>query len=129
VTNAIVLRGDAPELKPIGELIARLDDPMAKGLPPFEAVRIAHRTPGEVRTAVEGALAGIDASRRERLRLVADDALGFLFVRADETLIAEVRAAIAAADVPPPAEVPAPVDAPAPAEAPAPVEAPAQPTR
>ena len=133
VTNSIVLRGDAPELKPIVELLARLDDPMAKDLPPFEAIRVAHRTPGEVRTAVESALAGIDAPRRERVRLVADDALGFLFVRADETLVAEVRAAIAAADVPPPADVLPPAEAPAPPQPPAPPQqpeaAPAEPTR
>ena len=128
ITNAVVLRGNAPDLKPLGELLARLDDPMAKGLPPFEVIQVEHRTPSEVRTAIDAALAsavdGSDPARRERMRLVADDALGVLFVRADAALIAELRAAIAAADVPPPP--PAPVE-PEPATEPAPAPAPESP--
>jgi hypothetical protein len=46
------------------------------------------------------------------MRLVADDATQLLFVRADEALMAEMRAAIAAADVPPPPPPPSPPLAP-----------------
>ncbi|MEY3144094.1 MAG: hypothetical protein RLY21_2587 [Planctomycetota bacterium] len=120
VTNVVVMRGDARDLKPLVELLARLDDPTAKSLPPFEAIQVSQRAASEVRAAVEVALAGSDAARRDRIRLVADDALGFVFVRADQALIAEVRAAIAAADVPPPP----PVETPQPAASP---DAPAAP--
>jgi hypothetical protein len=61
-----------------------------------------HLAPSALAAAVDSALCGADPARRERMRLVADDATQLLFVRADEALMAEVRAAIAAADAPPP---------------------------
>lgn len=111
LSNTLLLRGAPARLAAMGDLLARLDDPAAKGFAPFEVVRPAHLAPSALAAAVESAVCGADPARRERMRLVADDATQLLFVRADESLMTEVRAAITAADVPPPATPDAPVDA------------------
>ena len=112
LSNTLLLRGIPTRLATMSDLLARLDDPAAKGFAPFEVVRPVHLAPSALAAAVELAVCGADPTRRERMRLVADDATQLLFVRADEALMAEVRAAIAAADVPPPSPPLAPPMAP-----------------
>ena len=112
LSNTLLLRGVPTRLASMSDLLARLDDPAAKGFAPFEVVRPVHLAPSALAAAVDSALCGADPARRERMRLVADDATQLLFVRADEALMAEMRAAIAAADAPPPPPPPSPPLAP-----------------
>jgi type II secretory pathway component GspD/PulD (secretin) len=129
LSNTLLLRGIPTRLATMSDLLARLDDPAAKGFAPFEIVRPMHLAPSALATAVESAVCGADPTRRERMRLVADDATQLLFVRADEALMAEVRAAIAAADVPPPPPPPSPPLAPPMAPVEPTESAPNEPTR
>jgi hypothetical protein len=129
LSNTLLLRGIPTRLATMSDLLARLDDPAAKGFAPFEVVRPVHLAPSALAAAVESAVCGADPTRRERMRLVADDATQLLFVRADEALMAEVRAAIAAADAPPPPPPPSPPLAPPMAPVEPTESAPNEPTR
>jgi hypothetical protein len=97
ITNSVVIRGNAQETANLGDLLALLDDPTAKDLPPFEAVRIAPRSPRDFELVVAAVTASIDPARRAQLALVADAERSVFFVRAEPALRAEVRAAIEAA--------------------------------
>ena len=97
MTNTVLVRGSIEEIVPAAELLGRLDEPAPKELSPFEAVRVSPLIPSEVAAFAQAQVAGADESRRDRLRLIASDALGVLFVRADPALLDEVRQAIRAA--------------------------------
>ena len=90
-TNTLVVAGGAGLLPEVERLVARLDEPSAKDLAPLETIPLASARASDVASTIERIVIAADPGRRERARVVADDAAGVLLVRAEEAILAEIR--------------------------------------
>ncbi len=93
-TNTILVAGGAEVAPEIQRIVSRLDEPSASGKLPLETIALANATPSEAAATIDKVVLALDASRRENTQVVADDAAGVLLVRADETVLAEIRAVL-----------------------------------
>lgn len=90
-TNTLVVAGGAGLLPEVERLVARLDEPSAKDLAPLETIPLASARASDVASTIERIVIAADPGRRERARVVADDAAGVLLVRAEDAILAEIR--------------------------------------